>query len=542
MSTALENLNLEEGKSEALRAVLACITDSSAIDGGPRYSGKTCRELGRVIVCRSYAKPLLELSHLLAAASAGSGRYEDIFWGVTRASAGEFRCAFLALQGASPGITVNNSGIAHVSGGESFQVSYTRMPLLAALLEFMVMTVGYPVIDEMTSELRHAFDREEASDDIVLEAARALQRSLYAYLKDHLPSVQRQRRERHFLTFTDTQAGNRTGTDAINDDVVINYWRAYAASDEIEAKTFRGVYETARKLIAALDAAEKRLSGTHARTIGTDIEQGEVDPADIDAVANALDDDEGPLAQLLDSCGEQVKFVNQIEAEILAELPLGEATARRIPVSVLRNAIFGAAQLRISTALRRGGRPSADLPDAADAYYRDKLQAYTDVIAMTEKLALAALWPLFQAGRSEAVELALALAPDIDWGQLAAGDVNGAEENVVSIGAAGALQQFFGVTPDARGDEIAALLADARRAWRGVHRAGFRDDGDDDSLDIMAGAVHDVLNLTRAVRRTLDRDLGTVDWPSYESADVDIFAAMFGNLYDLKREAVTDDC
>lgn len=527
MATAIENLNLEEGKSEALRAVLAGISESTASDGGPRYSEKVCRELARIVVCRSYAKPLLELSHLIIAAAGRDGRYENIFWGVERASAGEFRRAFMTRQDSAPAIRVTQGGVLHDDGGDGFQISYNRMPLLAALLEFMIMTVGYPEVDAMTGALR----RGAASSDGVLDAARALQRGLYAYLKDHLPPVQRQRREHHFLSYADAHAGNRTGADVINDGAVLGYWQTFAETDDVDAKTFRAVYDTARRLIGALDAAADRLSGAHARSIGTDVEAGEVDPADMETVIAALDADMGPLEQLLETCGEHVKFVNVGEAETLFELPLGDAVARRIPVSVLRNAVFGAVQLRLTTALRRGGNLEVDFPGSTDGYYGAKLDEYADVIGVTEKLALAALWPLFEAERPEAVDLALALAPDIDWGQLTRGEGSEESENVVSLGRTAALRQFFRIEPDARGDEIAALLAEARRAWRGVNRAGFRDG--DDSLDEMADAVPDVLRLIAAVRRTLDRDLRPHDWPSYEASDSLAFAEIFGKLYEL---------
>lgn len=524
MSTAIENLNLEEGKSEALRAVLAGIAESSASDGGPRYSEKVCRQLARIIVCRSYAKPLLELSHLLVAASVQGGRYEDVFWGVDRASAGEFRRVFMTLRGIRSDVGVSSDGVGVERDGETFEISYRRMPLMAALLEFLIMTVGYPAIDDMTAQLRH----DGVQKGEVMDAARALQRVLYAYLKNHLPTVQRQRREHHFLSYAEARAGNRSGADVINDDIVLAYWRSHAASEDIDAKTFRSVYDTARRLITALAAAADRYAGNYARPIGIDVEAGEIDPADVDAVTAAFDADMGPLEQLMETCGDLVKFVNVGEAETLSELPLGEQASGRLPVSVLRNAVFGAVQLRISTALRRGASPKIDMPDAADGYYAEKLDEYADIVAGTERLALAALWALFKARRVEAVDLALSLAPDLEWGKLANSTAE-KEGNVVSLDRAGAVRQFFAVEYDARGDELAALLAEARRAWRNVNRAGFRDG--DDAIDTIAEAVPDVLRLISAVRRTLDRDLGHIDWPAYEASDSVSFADMFETLY-----------
>ncbi|WNK01113.1 hypothetical protein L2D14_06720 [Thalassospiraceae bacterium LMO-JJ14] len=538
MSTALENLNLEEGKSDTLRAVFAGIAEATSADGGPRYSAKVSRELARIIVCRSYAKPLLELSHLLVAASAGPSRYEDLFWGMPRASAGDFRRAFMALDNRNADVWISDNGVRYEDGNGGFQISYGRMPLLAALLEFMVMTVGYPELEGMTDTLR----QRDVDSEAVLDAARALQRGLYSYLKAHLPAVQRQRRERHFLTYTDAHAGNRTGTEAINDDVVLGYWQTYADSDEIDAKTFRAVYDTARKLISALDAAQERLSGAYAKSIGTDVEAGEVDPADMERVVGALDEDDGPLLRLIEICDENVKFVNVNEAETLSDLPLGDATARRIPVSVLRNAVFGAVQLRISTALRRGNIPRSGLLPDGQGYYLERLQAYADIIAGTERLALAALWALHQSARIEAVELALALAPDINWGHLTPPQTEAGGEDVVDLAAMAAARQFFALSADAKGDEIPALLSDARRAWRSVNRTGFRDEADEETLDIMAAGVPEVLRLIQSVHRILGRELGMVDWTAFETSDIGTFAAMFDKLYDLGEEADSHAC
>lgn len=536
MSTTLENLNLEEGKSEALRAALSCIAEASAHDGGPRYSDKVSRELARIIVCRSYAKPLLELSHLMVCASGCGGRYEDVFWGISRASSSEFRRSFSALDGQSGQVRISANGIYHNDGVDGFQISYARMPLLVALLEFMITTVGYSAIDEMTRAVRG----QRASGNDVLGAARAMQRSLYGYLKDHLPPVQRQRRERHFLTYVGSHAGNRSGADAITDDIVLTYWSQFSDADEIEAKTYRGVYETARRLIVALDAAGDRLAGTRARTIGTDFEAGEIDPEDIEAVVSALDADEGPLQRLLETSAEQIKYINVNEAEILTELPLSDNTARRIPVSVLRNAIYGAVQLRLSMALRRGDAPPQTMPAAADGYYRARLAMYAEVIDGTEKLAMASLWALHQGKRPEAVDLALQLAPDINWGALAVHSDAAHDETVVSLAGAGAMKVFFQIMPDAKGDELSALLADARKAWRQVNRAGFREDRRTDSIDVMADAVPDVLRLINAVRQLLDRDLKTIDWPAHEAADITVFGEILGRLYDQSGEAQKD--
>lgn len=536
MSTGLENLNLEEGKSAALRAALVCIAESSAADGGPRYSGKVCRELARAIVCRNYARPILELVHLMVAASAAGGHFEDVFWGVDRATADEFHTRFEKMAGAADHVRILPRGVVHGEGDAAFQISYRRMPFLASLLEFMIVALGYGDVDDLTRPLRH---RAPVPGD-VLAVTKALQQRLYGYLKDHLPPAQRQRRERHFLTFVGEYAGNRSGADAITDAMVLSYWQKFAEDERIEARTYRGVFETSRRLIVALDAATERLAATRAAPIGTGYDSGEVDPADVDAVVAHLEDGESPLARVLAACGDTVKFVNVNEAEMLQDLPLGDGSGRRIPISVLRNAIWGAVQIRISAALRRGNSGIERLlPEPAQELYRLRIAACSDLAASLERLALAALWPLHQAGDSAAIEVALALAPDLDWAGLA---TTGDDRGVESLDMLAAARRFFATVPDPQGDELPALLSDARQAWRGVNRIGFKDVQSSNTNAALAEAAPEVLRLIAAIRRFLDNDLRGIDWPTVETEDVVTFGQMLRRLYGLRAEAPDHAC
>lgn len=528
MQQTASNLNLEEGKSEELRATLASVAEATAMDGGPRYSERNCRELARIIVCRSYAKPVLELTYLLAIMSAMGMRFEDIFWGMDRPTSAGFR-AVLSQNNMPDGITVSSRGLNYHDGNEDFQVSFGRMPFLAALMEFLVMTIGYGEIDDLLA----TFQKNPLSQPDVGDVANALQRRLYGYLKNHLPPVQRQRREHHFLAFAASEEGNRTGADVVNDDVILKYWQSFAFETEIENKTYRGVYDVARRLIIALEAASERLSGSHAMRIGTDVEAGEFDPSDLDAVTTVLSD-ETPLERVLKASGDEVKFVNQSEAERLGEIPLDGAAAR-IPVSVLRSAIYGAVQLRLTTAMRRGADPASSMRPAENETYRQRLDDYAEIMQTTERSLLAALWALHCDKRSAAIELALFLAPDIDWGDMMSPG-GFSDENVIQLNKRDATKAFFELEANSRGEETSALLADAKNAWRAVNREGFKNLDDNDALDVMADSVPEVLKLLNAVHRFLDQDVSNVSWAEYEVADAPVFVRMFERMYGAGRE------
>lgn len=470
----------------------------------------------------------------MAAASVGGRRFEHLFWGIDRASTFAFKAAFADLvdDGGPVRATGNGIAIAVSDDGSGFLIAYSRMPTLAAMLEFLVTTIGYKEVDEATATFREG----GVAAKTISETASHFQRAVYAYLKDHLPPAQRQRRERDFLAFAAARAGNRTSLDSIDDPIVLAYWQENATDGRIEARTYRSVYETAKRLVTALEAAGARTAAAQARTVGTDREAGEIDTEDVAAVAELISEQDGPLERVLEAAAERVKFVNATEAEVLSEIPSNAGVGRRLAVSVLRNGVYGSRQLQLSNAIRRKDPHLGALISPPDgSYYRDKLKHYEATLAALEKTAMAALWSLFTAGHEASCDLTLALAPDLDWQALAVRD--GAEDgNVVSLVEREALRKFLNEVPDPDGDEIQALLADARATFRSVNRVGFKGDPDEETVLAMAEAVPALLALIAAVRRFLDTEKGIGDWAGLEVSDGLIFSSVFNELYSGQAE------
>lgn len=528
MSSSLDALNLEGAKSEELRGVIACIMDATAMDGGPRYSRRVIAALTRIIVCRSYAKPTLEVSHLIAAMSDQKGRFEHILWGVDRANPASFRAFMLEADFPNTKARLTNQGIMHLTGDAEFQISFGRMPLLAAFVEFLITAFGYQRLDELTAPIRtHSLTAREISD-----VANSLQRELYAYLKDHLPPAHRQKRERHFLSYIDMHAGNRGGADAITDEIVLTYWLDNALEPGLDNKTYRSVHDMAVRMVIALDAATERIKGLHAATIGTDREAGEFDPEDVEAVMAACDPDDTPLARLLEQTGDDVKFITATEAEVLSLLPMRPDVERRVPISIIRNAVQGVVQLKLSAALRHEAKPELGQNMGNVSAYRDCVKRYQDIANVLERIMFAALWVLYTENHASSVGLALTLAPDIHWGALAV-ELDSMDETaqVESIDVHRAMRQFFDTTPDKRGDEVQALLADARQAYRSINRRGFKEPHHPETIAVMATGVEDVVALIRAIRRYTDSEVGRVNWEDVEQEDIPVFQHMFNRLY-----------
>lgn len=538
MSLSLDALNLEGAKSEELRAAIACVMDATAVDGGPRYSRRVISALTRMIVCRSYAKPTLELSHLIAAISDHEKRFEHVLWGVDRASPTSFRGHFKNANLIETKAKISAQGIIHTSGDEEFQISFGRMPVLTAFVEFLITIFGYQRIDEITAAIRSRSPSMREVSDV----ANALQRELYAYLKENLPPAHRQKRERHFLQFVDEQAGNRTGAEAISDDAVLAYWRAFADDKSHDNKTYRSVYDMSVRMVMALDTASERIQGNNAASIGTDREAGEFDPEDVEAVMAAYDPDDTPLSRIVDHSADAVKFVTATEVELLSTLPMRSSVERRVPISIVRNAIQGAHQLKISAALRRDSSVNQAALLIREGSYQDCLRKYQEISEVLERILAAALWVLFSAKHPSAISVALTLAPDINWGALAATtDSEDQSTDIVSLDIQRTMHQFFETVPDARGEELQALMAECRQAYRSINRRGFTDPDDPATVTAISDGVDDLTALIAAIRRYTEREVGNVDWDDIEREDTPVFRQMFARLYLRGAGIAADD-
>lgn len=538
MTLSLDALNLEGSKSEELRAAIACVMDATAVDGGPRYSRRVIAALTRMIVCRTYAKPTLELSHLIAAISDKDNRFEHVLWGVDRASPSSFRGHFKHSELIDAKAKISVQGVIHTSGDEEFQISFGRMPVLAAFVEFLITIFGYQRVDEITAIIRSRSPSMREVSDV----ANALQRELYAYLKKNLPPAHRQKRERHFLQFVDDQAGNRTGAEAISDDVVLSYWQAFANDKSHDNKTYRSVYEMAVRMVIALDAASERIQGSNAASIGTDREAGEFDPEDVDAVIAAYDPDDTPLSRVVEHSADTVKFVTATEVEVLSALPMRSSVERRVPISIVRNAVQGALQLKISANLRRDSFVELAQLTTSDGSYQNCLRKYQELSDVLERILAAALWVLFSARHPSAISVALTLAPDINWEALATAiESENESADVVSMDVHRMMKQFFETVPDARGEELQELLAECRQAFRSINRKGFTDPRDAEAVAAISDGVDDLTALIAAIRRYTEREVGSLDWDHIEREDARVFQQMFDRLYLRSSGIAADD-
>ena len=537
---ATESLLIEEGKSDELIAALRCVAETT-VDGNAKFSPKTCRDLARVIACRSYASAVLEVCHLVvfAAACDAGGRYERLFWDSGPARTGAFKAFVESAGPMAPPIRSEPTGVVIDYGDGTFTVTFGRMPFLSALVEFLMTALGYADMDGLLEPLTDGGVCDRA---VVTDTANAVSRRIYDYLKTCLPTAQTQRKTRRMVDFLVRRSQGSIGPEDVDDDAILEFWlEASAAGGEAaDFKSYRTVFVTAARLGEALDRALARQRMDNPLPIGSDREAGEVDPGDVLDAVTELEEGPDVLALLDESPAVAVKFLNRREIDVLDSLLVGCRSTRALALSVLRNAVFGKAQARITNFLR--SKPDVEalgrfIEEASVSDYAGQVSAYETLRGHLERVLPAALFALVRARRATAIDLLLGLHPELDLKHLAQ-DLTGVGvpgENVVPLRGQTPSERFLDMlnVSDSLDGDLAHLMGEARSAFRALSRKGFNEsDLDDEAIrDGFAAGAPVLLAVRRDVAAFLDGRLRDIDWEAAFTNDGETFRRQFRILY-----------
>ncbi len=549
-STGAEGMLLEAGKSPELDAALQIVVDAES--GGVRkFSPLIGRKLARIIVCRCYAPALLELCHLVGVARACGRRrmsYEGLFWESGPARAASFR-GFIGerLHEGDTGparVSANEGGVEIVYADGRFGISYARMPLLSALMEFLVTVLGYRELDDALQAMLDQGPTAAA----VSSAAKCLARALYAFLNAHLPSAQTQRKFDRLTGYLAQRHDGDFDETAIDDEAVLGFWLAESAADTTDFRTFLSVFRSFVRLRQALVLARDQRALTRPRAIGPEREAGEVDPADLETAVEAFEEREDCLTRLRETCARRIKFLTKTEMAELDLLIEHRSVRRALALSLMRSEVFGALQTRISQALRRqipaeGLRQMIE-GSASDDYRsrRDRLDALRGHV---DRVLLASFYVLLCARRWEALTIAIALRPDIDLrslrSRLLPSDV---PRNVVPLTGGELGERLLSTLEDSSiaGPAMASLMQKAKAAFRGLARQGFRD-GEARTPEVLEAFVTGIEPLLE-LRRELAAHVGHLsalrlpetDWQSQFEQDRQTFNRQFFMIYGVRND------
>jgi hypothetical protein len=458
---------LIEGAPSAELATLLDGVRSVTAGGEAKFSPGVQQELARTVVGRAYGPVLLQLCHLVhVAALAPRQRVELFFWGVPtgRASAyaGWVRARLAAASRTLVPVQADGNGVTLVYPDGRYTLAYARMPLLVAMMEFLVSALGYPAVLERVEVLLAAGGRARVGD-----VANDFARALYGFLAPHLPTAHESRRFQRLVDFLRARGGGDFSRDDIDDAAILDLW---LTTDDADFRVYGTVLRGFVRLAEALDAAADSVGMARARSIGTDAKAGEVEPATDATPPPAPDEDADPLLALQEPPASGVKLLNGREAAEIAPVVQAGRLAERLARSLLRERVFGAVQARLTEALRRSGPQRAlQALDGADTAggYTGWVGRYSELDAHLGRAMLASLHLLVQAGRPEAAHLIVACADGIDLAPLGR-DLRALAD--LQAGLRGLAD------PAIAGPALAALMLRARRAYHSLSRAGFEPD------------------------------------------------------------------
>ncbi len=496
---------LEAGKSSELIAALRLLAETD--DGGqPRFPPEACRAVAKAVVCRNYASALHELCHLVRAASIFRGGYIGFFWAAGPVRSSRFRGVF----GTAPPtvlIRVTGDGITLAYRDKPFSVSFGRMPFLTALMEFLITAIGFAPLDDIFTPLTQPATTNAAD---VSAQANTLSRSLYDWLKEHLPPLQAQRKLGVLVEFLKARGGGNFDREAIDDQAILDFWRDAATAQELDDfRTFTSVFLAFGRLRQVIDNADSLRSLDQAAPIGTSREDGEVDPHEIESFIDAVADDVNPLDALADAPASRIKFLNAKEREACRFLFECGRIADLLPLSFVRSEVFGAAQSRITHGLRIGAKGSllAQLIDGSCSIdYRGYQGTLAEVKRHGRTVLLALAHIMHTVGIIERPRV-IPLRP----------------ENAFA--------------PSMASTEADAFLEQARRAAKGISRQGFRptDLDDDEVREGYVVGVPLVAKVTDRIEAFLEKlarhPLPGGDWEAQFGQDRPVFTARFKAIY-----------
>jgi hypothetical protein len=542
--SALSGLNLtqnviEGGKSAQLRAQFELL-DQTEANGRPKFQPSSLRWVRRIVSCRSYAPPLHELCHLLRMAETRAGGACDLLWTPMTAQARNIRSWFrqqpAARRPGQPAVEVDDTCIRARYRDGRFEVSYHRAADLIALGEFLVTALGFAELDDALARLTAAGDTAQPAADV----SNALARSLYAYLADHLPSVQDGRLTRHLVDWLEGRGGG-LDTELVDDEAILAFWEA--KGEEEGLRSYGACVRLVLRTLALIDAAATQRALGLPRAIGSDAAAEEVDPADVETLAAAVAPDDDPLVQLTSPPADAAKPLNARERARLAWPVAFGALAPRLLLTLLRVQTFGAWQARLAHGNRNEPSSVAGLLDQGpDQDYAGALEEFQALASHIDRVRLAALAALLRAQHPGALDYLVRLAPAEALASLAdgpAGPDAGAGDGGGRDTPAGAddtdreaiVQTLLTALTDGRTGHqtVDRLMADAAKALRAVSRQGFKPPYAGDALSAAEAPLDRLSDLLGRVLAAAARS--ETDWADRYAGDRARFTRALTRFY-----------
>ena len=397
----------EAGLSDALLGAFRNAAEATAADGELMFPRGVSRDLAKAVACRNYATLVLQLCHLVNVADAsGEDGWETFFFSGNRASSSAFR-GLLALrlekQGwCRAGFDITGDGVVITYEDGQFNVPFSRMPVLSALMYFLLESVGYETADDAFSEMMASAARQKAVSD----AANQVSRGLYEYLGDHLRAAQEQGKFEQIVSFLAVQ--NDGGEAEIDDAVILSFWWAQTeANEDTDFKQYRSALRAFVAFVKAIEGGKSKAAVAQPASIGPDGEAGEIPPDILSAALDLESDWQSPLPQLEAEPASHIRFLNNREQKDVSLLMEWGPLAMAWPLSLLRYETFGFTQSRLTQAARAGaaGAEIKQIASCTDTEnFTHRVERIGELGVHASETLKASAWILQQAAQEQSAD------------------------------------------------------------------------------------------------------------------------------------------
>ena len=432
----------EAGLSDGLLAAFANVAEASTFEGEVMFSRAVSHDLAKFIACRHYAKLALQLAHLVNIADATSGdSWETLFYSGNRASPSAFRGQISErLERGNwrrQGFEVTAEGISVSYEDGRFNVPFSRMPILSALMYFLMETLGYGELEATFSEMLENAARQKAIGD----AANRMSRGIYDYLGDHLRPAQEQAKFEQIVSFLSERSGGEQSE--IDDAAILDFWRLQTESaDEADFKQYRSALRAIVAFVKAMERGKSKGSVARTLSIGEDRDAGEISPESLAAAMEMDGEWQSPLPELDTEPANQIRFLNSREVKDVSLLMDLGPLAFSWPLSLLRYETFGFTQARLMQAARSSATPEEVTKIAScmeTESFLARIKRIGDLASHAMEILKASAWIIEEAARERPDENAeeIVMAPHMLEARRAFKKINrqGFSENAASSAA-----------------------------------------------------------------------------------------------------------
>lgn len=387
---------LRAGGKDQLLADFTALVEATTLDDLPKYAERpTLETLAKIITAQGGGPnkdmALFELSHFVYAVSTllGNHALTDVFLSPEKATPARFKQLFSEGQ-TTEKINLDPDCLSLRYENKQFDIRYGRMPVLAALYEFLISMDGFAGFEIITDHFNNMCE-QPLSDKVLRTTTNALASHLRKYRIAYLTTAQAD--GKFVQVFKFLQEKSQENSILVEDDSVLDFWTLHNKGKDY--KGYRTVFDLFCDFIKSFEEAERIKASSSAARLGVDMEQGEIDIAS-DALDPAYQDEWTSPFDVFDQDNFSAFrfFKKKTERGPVESLMIYGPDALKLPLAFIRYEIFGQVQSGITNDLQVGrGRESVEKRILCEDIqsYEDRLEQCSEIMSHVKTLQASSL-------------------------------------------------------------------------------------------------------------------------------------------------------